>query len=576
MDLAALYGTSAPPAPERVLQAGPLSVAIIPGGIGAVHWHGVEVLRGAQALVRDADWGTHPEEGLTDEIAASAGGFTLTRGVSVAGGRIAGRIVLTARAEGLLMVEVELTPRERVMTNRAGLVVLHPADVAGAALTVRHGDGSEERTAFPTRISPGQPVFDIAELDWTVPGIELSITFAGEVFEMEDQRNWTDASFKTYCRPLSRPWPYPLDPDAPVRQSLTLRMAGSPAADGTGAAGAVIFGPQDGVMPDILFALEPGWGAAPGTTLPPAQGTRLRLDLSDPGAALPDLPPLPPGLLELELILPDDPDALDAAAASAAALGLTPDHIAALPAAWLKSYQPDGNWPDGATPEQALAAATRAFPGARPMGGVLTNFTELNRHPHAAILGETTTFGTSAIVHDASDLAVMQTLQALPAAFVSAAHLAGGRPLRLGLVAIAMRSNPYGAGLMPNPDGRRMTMTDSDPRHHAAFGAAFAAGALAATQGQPVASLCLAAPAGPFGLVRDGTPSPLARLVTALGAEAGRPRHTVTAPPGIAAITSDRRLILANLGPTPRRVTLEPGAVDLEPYAVVIRDRTAS
>lgn len=573
MDPTALYGTTDPPPPDRVLQAGPLRVAVIPGGIGAVHWHGVEVLRGAQALVRDEDWGTHPEAPLTDEIARTADGVTLTREVSIAGGRITGRIVLTARAEGLLVLEVELDARDPVMTNRAGLVVLHPACVAGGALMVRHGDGTQEETGFPTRISPGQPVFDIAGMAWNVGQITLSLEFEGEVFEMEDQRNWTDASFKTYCRPLSRPWPYPIEPGAPVRQSLSLRLSGRLTDAGATATDEVTIGPQSGVMPDILLAVEPGWAAPPGMTLPPVQGARLRLDLSDPDAALPDLPPLPPGVLELELILPDDPAALDAAAARAAALGLSPDHIAALPAAWLRSYQPDGDWPKGAASEQALAAATRAFPGARPMGGVLTNFTELNRHPAAARLGKTTTFGTSAIVHDASDLAVMQTLQALPAAFASAAHLADGRPLRLGLVAIAMRSNPYGAGLMPNPEGRRITMTDSDPRHHAAFGAAFAVGAVAATERQPVESLCLAAPGGPFGLVRDGAPTPLSRLIEALATEAGRPRHAVAAPPGIAALASDRRLVLANLGPEDRTIRHQGESIALGPFAVTSRDR---
>ena len=32
----------------------------------------------------------------------------------------------------------------------------------------------------------------------------------GDTFEMEDQRNWTDASYKTYVRPLALPWPYTL------------------------------------------------------------------------------------------------------------------------------------------------------------------------------------------------------------------------------------------------------------------------------------------------------------------------------------------------------------------------------
>ena len=32
----------------------------------------------------------------------------------------------------------------------------------------------------------------------------------GDTFEMEDQRNWSDASYKTYVRPLALPWPYVL------------------------------------------------------------------------------------------------------------------------------------------------------------------------------------------------------------------------------------------------------------------------------------------------------------------------------------------------------------------------------
>ena len=33
----------------------------------------------------------------------------------------------------------------------------------------------------------------------------------GDVFETEDQRNWTDASFKTYCPPLRLPFPRPFE-----------------------------------------------------------------------------------------------------------------------------------------------------------------------------------------------------------------------------------------------------------------------------------------------------------------------------------------------------------------------------
>ena len=44
----------------------------------------------------------------------------------------------------------------------------------------------------------------------------------GDIFEMEDQRNWTDASYKTYVRPLALPWPYTL----PAGTELDLGVVG--------------------------------------------------------------------------------------------------------------------------------------------------------------------------------------------------------------------------------------------------------------------------------------------------------------------------------------------------------------
>ena len=40
------------------------------------------------------------------------------------------------------------------------------------------------------------------------PGAKVDCRMEGDVYEMEDQRNWMDASYKTYVRPLAEPWPY--------------------------------------------------------------------------------------------------------------------------------------------------------------------------------------------------------------------------------------------------------------------------------------------------------------------------------------------------------------------------------
>mgnify|MGYP006195238293 CR=1 FL=1 len=54
----------------------------------------------------------------------------------------------------------------------------------------------------------------------TIGGAENG-TANGDVFEMEDQRNWTDASYKTYVRPLALPWPYTLEAGTELEQAVT-------------------------------------------------------------------------------------------------------------------------------------------------------------------------------------------------------------------------------------------------------------------------------------------------------------------------------------------------------------------
>ena len=52
-----------------------------------------------------------------------------------------------------------------------------------------------------------------------VPGVWATCTMEGDAWEMEDHRNWLDASFKTYVRPLALPYPYTIE----GRQHASLR-----------------------------------------------------------------------------------------------------------------------------------------------------------------------------------------------------------------------------------------------------------------------------------------------------------------------------------------------------------------
>lgn len=222
---------------------------------------------------------------------------------------------------------------------------------------------------------------------------------------------------------------------------------------------------------------------------------------------------------------------------------------------------------------------------------MLTYFTELNRcrpGPCDYVL-----HGSTAITHAADDGSVMESLEGLSHVFASGRALAGARDYRLGLVAIGMRSNPYGAAVVENIQQRRIAMAGADPRQRGLFAAAWAVGAVAATHGHGVSSMALSAFVGPFGVIHrpeawpqplyDGADMvyPLFHVVRFLAAMGGAARLSLAGMEesvvGVgAAGPSETRLLLANLGAGACHMQLahraEIRTLDAESFAAAIRN----
>lgn len=569
-----LYGTHEPPVIARNLTCGPLAVEIEADAIRSIAWHGTEVLRGFGYPIRDRDWGTHLLRTLDEMLDATQGSYC--RVFETEDGSIEGTFRLQATASGQLTAEIRYIPRREVQVCRAGFAILHPIEgLAGRPLDVRHSDGGTETTVFPDLISPAQPVKAIRGLSYARGGLFVEIEAQGDIFEMEDQRNWSDASYKTYCRPLALPYPFRMAAGQEVVQRLIIRCAGGRIRKPLRGAGAGPFAWQSAAapLPEPMLAIEDGWAAVGGPAMEPlgGLGRLIRLDLRTGSAGA----PVPPGLAEaqdfdLELVTSDDRDAMEAElrqlAESLARLGRQPRHVIALPSAYLASYQPDGQWPSGATPAAAVEAARTAFPGARIGGGMLTNFTELNRRRPDPDRIDYLTHGTTAIVHAADDRSVIETLECLPHIYRSARAIAPGKPYRLGLVSIGMRSNPYGTAVAANPAGVRKAMAQDDPRHRGLFGAAWLAAAVATTDEQAVEAMALAAPTGPFGVVdasASGTTAlrPCYHFLRALAAmRHGQRLVALGLDPAVRLLASrsgtNIRFVAANLSTSLQRVTL--------------------
>ncbi len=508
-------------------------------GLGAVTCDGAEVLRGLTMPVRNADWGTC----LTDTLSVETTATTHTRRFACRAGSFTGRFDVTLSGNRLV-AGVEISFPEPARINRAGFTLLHPIrGVAGQPMTLHHADGSTTDTRFPALISPAQAARNISGMAHVVQGVAVDIAMEGEVFEMEDQRNWSDASFKTYCRPLSLPYPYPVAAGEVIRQRITVTLTAGHGRNARVARAA----PATSRLPQVLLAHEAGLSSVAALATFPGLPVQLRLDGQTPRADLGAVAKMSPPLT-LEIVFDDLPD-LDRQIARAIAAGLHPVRVAALPRAFLKSYQPDALWPTGAQPADAIAPLRAAFPDAAVGGGSLTNFTELNRCRPDPGSVDFVTFGNTAIVHAADDVSVWQTLEALPDIFATAEAIAAGKPLHLGLFSIGMRCNPYGDQTAPNPDGLRLPMAMDDPRQSTDFAAAYAVAVLAAAARAGVKSLALAMPDGPVG-----AQGALADVIRAAHALAGR-EVIITDTGGLVLIRAGDAALVANCTTEPQHST---------------------
>jgi len=71
------------------------------------------------------------------------------------------------------------------------------------------------------------PFNQLLSLDFPLaPGRWADVFFDGEAFEMEDERLWTDASYKIFCSPRSLPDPAEIHAGTRIDQTLTLTIQG--------------------------------------------------------------------------------------------------------------------------------------------------------------------------------------------------------------------------------------------------------------------------------------------------------------------------------------------------------------
>lgn len=525
-----LYGTEKPDAAGEQITVGKLGFTLQNGALRHLTCDGVELIRSIAFLVRDRDWGTLSPR-LTELSRKTEGAFCLTLGMQYENqGALLDVVVRIEADEAGLTLSAKGSANAGFETNRTGFTILHPASVAGCPAEVGHSDGTVEQADFPVLIDPWQPFMDIVSLTHEREGFRVKCHLSGDVFEMEDQRQWGDASFKTYNRPLALPWPYELGAGELFEQSVRVTWescAKASPAEAPSCAGQVYF-PETALVLTAEDALR--LSRSPGDiehVSPQRLLCHIDAALGEVSAqvrgfaalqsALPDM------ILDAELICVFEPTVREELITTGKAMkaeGFAPASILICPSVDRQSTPPGSEWPQCPPLEEVHEIAAGVFPDITRGGGMVSFFPELNRKRPPLEYADFISHGLCPIVHAADDLSVMETLEAIPHITRSAKSIIGSCDYRIGPATIAMRQNPYGNRTIPNPDNDRICMAHDYPRHRAKFGAAYTVGLAASLANAGISVWTPAALYGPRGLS-----GPVVDVIAALAACAGQPVH---------------------------------------------------
>lgn len=236
--------------PVKILSAGTLKCMYENGNLRYIGLGEKEVLRMIYSAVRDENWETASYVISDEVIEESEESFAIKYNSFYRLNQIHYKAAFIIEGKNnTISFSMKGEALNDFQTNRIGMCVLHPIEeCAGKKVVIRQkavkaglansspvlleeaGFREAESSytgTFPVLVSPHQPFKQVQQMHWLLEDdVEAHLIFEGDVFETEDQRNWTDASYKTYSRPLELPSPVWVSEGEIIEQRITLKVTG--------------------------------------------------------------------------------------------------------------------------------------------------------------------------------------------------------------------------------------------------------------------------------------------------------------------------------------------------------------
>ena len=554
---------------RRVLRAGPLELVFDDGDLRRLRLGDREVLRRIYVAVRDRNWGTVP--GRIENFALTQGSdsFSIVYDSIHQQNEIdfRWRATIAGNSQGRIVFAMAGRAHSTFFRNRIGFCVHHPLKgCAGQPCVVEKADGRIERGVFPEFVSPHQPFLDIRSITHPVmPGVEAQVRFTGEVFEMEDHRNWTDANFKTYGTPLALPFPVEVKAGTEINQVVDLSIRGNaPSARANAEPVRVhLAGARRTKLPALGVCLSASGGPLTDSTV-----ARLKkLNLSH---------------LRVDVKSEDDwrmaveaSIRLDVKLEAAITLPCDTGYLRANPARVLRWLVFGAN--ERCTSAATLQAARKALGGAAPLAaGTNAYFAELNRNRPQGLAIDGACFSINPQVHAFFDESLMDNVAAQGDVVRSAKQFLGGIPVVVSPVTLRPRFNPDATAASEPPA--------PDPRQRTQFCAAWTVGSLKHLSEAGASSVTYYEAVGARGLLDERGVFPVYRVLELAAGFAGQdvlPSESSDAGRVDSIVLASgrrRRTVVANLTGVRQKARVEIGrghSLELAAYAVEMIDWTA-
>ncbi|PKK35170.1 hypothetical protein BWI96_18340 [Siphonobacter sp. SORGH_AS_0500] len=211
-----------------LLRAGNLTLLYHEGSLRYFTINDQEILRRIYVAIRDENWGTADITIQDERIEPSEDTFKVYYRWTTDEPKMAGEVTITGEADGTVTFDWQGTALEDFSKNRLGLCILHPIEgFKNQIVRVIHPNGEETPSTFPDLILPHQPFMTVAGLEWhAINGLKAQLQLEGDIFETEDQRNYSDTSYKTYATPQSLPKPVAVSKGEVFQQKAFLSFSG--------------------------------------------------------------------------------------------------------------------------------------------------------------------------------------------------------------------------------------------------------------------------------------------------------------------------------------------------------------